>query len=440
MVNSHSYQLCRNGIITHHQVNKDWLKLDYISQTYTSFPWSYFSLITKRSLVHTDLEKCYIIDNYGQKHPIFYLVPCGKCALCRQKKSMDWQCRIEAETACHTVKPLLVTLTYAYEPKNGLEKVHLQEFWHDLRQYLDRRNIYHKLRYFQVGEYGSKKGRAHYHLLIWNWQPSWFSMLKIKRIMRRAWRNRGHVFIGIAGEPFNNGYKTQSGNTSGLARYLAKYMRKKQHVPKGKNDVFFTASNRGGGIGSSYLEKYIQLYRDNLHYTDVQIKNPFCGVISKFTLPSLWRQKITPSLSRIVPKYIRDAWTRFTNLVNTRCQLISKYTQRDVIPIIAYKNLFIKFNYLPYAINTPSVVYPYKLKNSTDTEKLKWLDAEIQNYIDILEDFDLSPKDVNYLLDLKEQYQRYLESLPQKLYEVDALLTQAEKRELQILLTENPNL
>lgn len=89
--------------------------------------------------------------------------PCGKCLACRENSAKVWRLRCELEMVCHNTAAF-VTLTYSneYLPDYAtLVPSHLSSFLKRLRKSLD-----YKIRYFACGEYGSKFGRPHYHLII----------------------------------------------------------------------------------------------------------------------------------------------------------------------------------------------------------------------------------------------------------------------------------
>lgn len=99
------------------------------------------------------------------------LTNCGKCEHCRLSKVMEWSMRLMHEAQYYKNK-VFITLTYEdkYLPENNnLKKRDLQLFWKRLRIKLQR--TYHKdwkIKYYAVGEYGTKSGRAHYHAIVYN--------------------------------------------------------------------------------------------------------------------------------------------------------------------------------------------------------------------------------------------------------------------------------
>lgn len=94
-------------------------------------------------------------------------VPCGQCVGCRLERSRQWAVRMMHEASLHEDN-CFVTLTYKDEhlPKYGsLDKKAVPDFMKRLRKAIAPR----KVRYFQCGEYGSKSGRPHYHLVLFGY-------------------------------------------------------------------------------------------------------------------------------------------------------------------------------------------------------------------------------------------------------------------------------
>lgn len=158
------------------------------------------------------------------------VVPCGHCAFCTATKRSDWALRLHYEGRRHLVKKF-VTLTYA-DPhlhwKNGvsqLSKVDVQVWLKRLRR------TGAKVRYYAVGEYGSKTFRPHYHVLLFGNVSD--------EVIRSCW-TLGHVHIGQV--------------TEASVRYCLGYlvngrgwkMRVKREPP-------FALMSLRPGLGSNYL-------------------------------------------------------------------------------------------------------------------------------------------------------------------------------------------
>lgn len=96
------------------------------------------------------------------------------CWQCRARRVDDWvgRCVAESKTAMHTHS---VSLTYGYDEHGNSDHVRTAILtYNDVRKFFWnlRNNGYKKFRYFCVGEFGSRKGRAHWHLVIfWYQEP-----------------------------------------------------------------------------------------------------------------------------------------------------------------------------------------------------------------------------------------------------------------------------
>ena len=117
-------------------------------------------------------EGRYIEDNYrgkkGEKYEICAVVKCGNCAECVNEKANAWVVRNFYEAKKYGDNISFITLTYKDNP-HFLVKKDLQDFMKRLRRYLEYHGYKEKIRYFACGEYGEKRGRPHYHILIYNW-------------------------------------------------------------------------------------------------------------------------------------------------------------------------------------------------------------------------------------------------------------------------------
>lgn len=157
------------------------------------------------------------------------VVPCGKCAFCAATRRSDWATRLEYEARLHLTKKF-VTLTYAnchLKWKCGvpqLDKGDLQKWFKRLRK------AQYRVRYYAVGEYGSKTFRPHYHVILFGDVPD--------SVIRSSW-GLGECHIGNV--------------TMASIMYTLGYIVNKnwQHL---KNRVApFALMSRKPGLGSNYL-------------------------------------------------------------------------------------------------------------------------------------------------------------------------------------------
>jgi len=171
---------------------------------------------------------------------------CGKCMPCLITRSQIWTGRILMEQRMHS-QSAFITLTYSDEhlPKGGhLSVHHAQQFLKDLRKKIYPR----KIRHVTVGEYGTKKGRPHYHAVLFG-----IGSEELIRILPTVWL-KGSV------EP--NRFKPFGDLTEKNARYLARYCTKKTHSTKlrGRPKEFQTQSINPA-IGDSYIEEIASVWK-----------------------------------------------------------------------------------------------------------------------------------------------------------------------------------
>lgn len=191
------------------------------------------------------------------------VVPCGNCAFCGATKRSDWATRIHYESKLHLVKKF-ITLTYADSHlvwKNGtsqLHKAHLQLFFKRVRR------AGYRLRYYAVGEYGSKTYRPHYHVLLFGDVP--------ENVIRDSWWY-GQVHIGQVSEA--------------SVMYCLGYMvNGKGYQMQIKRERPFALMSRRPGLGANYLSPSMMTW----HKSDYKSYAIVEG--QKRHLPRYYRDKI----------------------------------------------------------------------------------------------------------------------------------------------------
>ena len=118
-------------------------------------------------------------------------------------------------------------------------KEELQLFLKRLRIRLTRRGVDHNIRYFACSEYGSKSGRPHYHMILWNYPDADNLHATLKEI-ESAWSVPTGEY-NSDGSPVTEslGFCYCVPCQHGAISYVMKYMRKDPEIPKGVNPVFF---------------------------------------------------------------------------------------------------------------------------------------------------------------------------------------------------------
>jgi hypothetical protein len=142
-----------------------------------------------------------------------------------------------------------------------------------------------KLRYYIVGEYGTKTNRPHYHALIFN--------IGDISTVDRAWTH-GLVHVG-------------SVNSASIA-YTTKYIDKEKRIPVHKNDDRLPEfSLMSKGLGKSYLTPAMKRYHQN-DINRMYVTNPDG---TKVTLPRYYRDQIYTEAEkkdqvRLIQKIVED--------------------------------------------------------------------------------------------------------------------------------------
>lgn len=183
-------------------------------------------------------------------------VACRQCWRCKQNRLNDYIARAMAEAAYSSA---VATVNLTYAPRDDLADRlltprHFQLFMKQLR------NSGHKVRYLVAGEYGSLKGRAHFHAILF------FSHLKARTPFTEGeWRdghyhprpryNPDHLRDPRSSEPFSadipqkrmvhirewpHGHVTVDWSVSERAiRYVCKYL-----LADDKNSAWFSLSKK----------------------------------------------------------------------------------------------------------------------------------------------------------------------------------------------------
>lgn len=167
-------------------------------------------------------------------------LPCGWCLECRLKKAKEWSTRCYLENKLHQ-ESCFITCTYApqYLPKTKdgrptLCVKHFQDFMKRLKKkYPDK-----KILRFYCGEYGEKKGRPHYHAILFGYEPK-------DLIRRREPSNRGHTVYNSKelNKIWGLGRVVIGKVTAESSGYVARYTMKKAGIKPEKRPYYKWQTN-----------------------------------------------------------------------------------------------------------------------------------------------------------------------------------------------------
>lgn len=180
-------------------------------------------------------------------------VPCGKCPPCKKRRVNSWVFRMLKEDE-RSSSSCFLTLTYNTDTvpisRNGfmtLQPRDLQLFFKRLRKFLGKSN----LKYYAVGEYGSRSARPHYHVILFN----------LPDIVHRG----GDVYTSASIDAAWKDGAYHIGMVSGASiAYVTKYIDKPSKIPLHRNDDRIKEFSRmSKGLGDNYLTDATVRYHQN---------------------------------------------------------------------------------------------------------------------------------------------------------------------------------
>ena len=223
---------------------------------------------------------------------------CGKCVNCKRRHASQWSFRLSQEERRST-SAFFITLTYNTDKVPITKKGYMSLDKKDFQKYMKRlRKLENeKLKYYAVGEYGSKTLRPHYHIIIFN--------AKIENI-EKAWSLDG-VRLG----------EIHCGGVNGATiGYTLKYICKEKKIPMHQNDdrqKEFSLMSKG--LGSNYLTDSMRKW----HEADMNGRlyvNLEGG--KKAAMPRYYKEKI----------YTKEELER----INTHLQDLRNQKERELTP------------------------------------------------------------------------------------------------------------
>lgn len=151
-------------------------------------------------------------------------VPCGRCGFCLANRQRDWTLKLDYEFR-YAAWSWFITLTYDNKhlphnldeyplirkhfdekiDKETLKVLDLQKFIRSVRK-SNKKLTPLQLRYYAAGEYGSQRGRPHYHIIFFNLHPKILNT----RLMP-AWK-KGNIDVQMVQ------------NSEAVSNYVASYI------------------------------------------------------------------------------------------------------------------------------------------------------------------------------------------------------------------------
>lgn len=238
-------------------------------------------------------------------HPNGLKTPCHQCWQCKENRINDWvgRCIAEKETSLKTVT---VTLTYGggdTAQSRFLRKSDTTAFFKALR------NDGHKIRYFATGEYGSEKGRSHWHVVLF-WQSE-MPEIEFEKNIHVDWWPHGHTYW-------------KEGHTAAI-RYVMKYINKDDADPYASKTMAMSRKPILGyayfqGLAERYINQGLVPQRPYYKFKDVLDK---AGKVVEYYMPPLVAE-------HFIRAYISKWVDRFPGKHWPTSELVDKYHDRMV--------------------------------------------------------------------------------------------------------------
>lgn len=224
--------------------------------------------------------------NNGEVNGLVIRVPCGKCLGCRMDYARRWSTRCYNEAFMHNHFKNCAFLTLTFNNNMlfnrthpwSVDKLEFSQFMKRFRKRISDRYGVTGVRFFACGEYGSLKGRPHYHALIFGFnfpdkkliQGAGFPAklqpraLKDGRILRYYHSDFLDSCWSPAGSDKPFGFATISDITYEDCAYTARYILKKTGSKHSTGrEPEFVLSSRNPGLGLDFWKKYYPDYIAN---------------------------------------------------------------------------------------------------------------------------------------------------------------------------------
>lgn len=239
-------------------------------------------------------------------------VPCGQCHSCRRARRRTWALRCKHEAELYD-QNCMVTLTYANEhlpPDFSVKKTRMQKFMKDLRANIAP----YRVRFLGCGEYGDRRGRPHYHILLFGWD------FMDKEIHSRTKAGTVNYRSERLEKIWRDGHATVNEFSFECAEYVAGYIQKKLNGPlvdevdevtglkpyEWANPVTgeihqrepeFMLASRRPGIGREWFERF----QDDLYPHGYAVNGDY-----KMQVPAYYEKLMERESPELIAKIKRD--------------------------------------------------------------------------------------------------------------------------------------
>jgi len=250
----------------------------------------------------------------GEFAQVFVLVDCCHCVLCQKKKRNRISSRVVLESLNYQYSPLFITLTYAQEnypvdyQDTNVHTTEIQKFNKRLRKALEPYGVRYK--YFAVSEYGSVRGRLHYHLILFGLNTPKLTELVPCNFMQYDNKYLSEVYLitKLIYKSWNKGIIDVQEAKDVSGKYVSKYVGKSH---SGKLTKSLKSIKLGNHVFTAQkIEEIRQNTSKNSFYCLIDNK------VEEIPLYSWIQNQVYPSLSRQLSREFR---TLLLSTYNNMC-------------------------------------------------------------------------------------------------------------------------
>lgn len=363
-------------------------------------------------------DKYYFYNNYylfnpttGEIKKVYQLSECCKCNICQEKRKNILLSRLTLHSAIEQTPPILLTLTYNQE-NYDLEKEYktekqtkdIQDFLKLLRYYISYYDQNIKIKYVCCSEFGSQRGRLHYHLIIYGIpQNSFFRdnyipknaherfiyslkhneslTINIAQYVYKAWKGKGKIRAEIARDM--------------IGAYSAKYIGKTVKEVGKK-----TISLKSIRLGLEYLQKNINPSKDvyiekiKVPYDKYDFKNnTYKKQVKEIPLYRYIGTYLFPNINQLIPKRLRDYlhyikdYSKFALDIikllgiNIRNELLFNYDTYTLIKMAQEFDEYINNKDSIESIVNYQLIYNERSRYKSNIHYEEFRDVELRDYI-----------------------------------------------------------
>lgn len=285
----------------------------------------------------------------------YRLFPCGRCCVCKSKKSSTWFYRLNIE-AKHSFRSYFVTLDYDPEHVPLCERdgkvlmcfkySDVQQFHKVLREELRKNNL--TFRFYLVSEYGTKGKRPHYHEILFLNSIDPDKLVRFHRSKMVNYQYYDKLLATVIPKLWRYGQHTEiSQLTEERVMYCAGYTQNDfvEKVEKVENPNYGSVT-----LKTFYDDDGVILHEEKIYDKRKEIKDPERSVFSKMSLrPGIGTQELDESFfswyERELPLTIRS------HGISIGMPVLFKRKFKEMFPDVADELTYKAFNFMDKQIN-----------------------------------------------------------------------------------------